>query len=141
MGVARNLKRAWALPPRTWADLATAAAELALARIELAAGSAEGVVGDRAAGGGHESDPLIDRVAFAIPRMAARVPWKATCLVQALAARHWLARKGVPAAIRLGVRKPSGAVIDAHAWLEAGGRRVVGGETDDYAPFAPSRAD
>lgn len=141
MGLGRDLRHARGLSFRTWADLATAAAELALARIRLAARGANSLIGDQAAPGGRDHDPMVDRVAFAIPRVAARVPWKATCLVQAIAARHWLARKGVPAAIRLGVRKPPGKAIDAHAWLEAGERCVVGGEAKDYARFTPSRAD
>ena len=72
--------------------------------------------------------------------MGARVPWRSTCLVQALAARRWLARRGVASELVLGARKPGGAELDAHAWLKAGERIVVGGDGQGYAPFTPPRA-
>ena len=147
MGLGRDLRRARNLPFRTWADLATAVAELALARISLAGSGAEDLVGDEAQGaqnppaGGRNQARTIDRVAFAIPRMGARVPWHATCLVQAIAARHWLAREGIHSSIIFGARRHDGSAIDAHAWLEADGRVVVGGEPAGYARFTPSRPD
>ena len=33
----------------------------------------------------NEQERLVEQVAFAIPRVAKRVPWRADCLVQALA--------------------------------------------------------
>ena len=147
MGLGRNLRRARDLKFQAWADLATAVAELAVARVRLAVQGAEQIIGSDAGSGRPRSagecdhDQAIDRVAFAIPRMGARVPWHATCLVQAIAARNWLSRKGVRSSIRLGARKHEGEAIDAHAWLEAEGRLVVGGEVTGYTPFTPSRPD
>ncbi len=142
MGLRRDLKRARSLSLRTWADLARAAAELGFARIRLArlaAGDLVGQDGPRTVPS-RQADPesgarTIDRVAFAIPRMGARVPWKGTCLVQALAAQRWLARHGVGSEIVLGARKTGEDGIDAHAWLKAGDRIVVGGDVDGYQPF------
>jgi hypothetical protein len=145
MGLGRDLRRVKSLPIRTWADLATAAAELAFARLRLAAHGAEDLVRDEAArGSSHVTEKrnhsrTIERVAFAIPRMGARVPWHSTCLVQAIAAQHWLKRNGIRSSISLGARKHSGEAIDAHAWLEAEGRLVVGGDVEGYARFTPSR--
>ena len=147
MGLGRDLRRMKSLPIRTWADFATATAELALARLRLAAQGADALVGSKAARAGsplvgdRDHDRTIDRVAFAVPRMGARVPWQSTCLVQAIAAQHWLKRNGIRSSISLGARRHAGEAIDAHAWLEAEGRLVVGGEVEGYARFTPSRRD
>jgi len=142
MGLRRDLRRARSLSLRTWADLARAAAELGFARIRLARLAAGDLVGQDASrtvpsrqADSHDDAPMIDRVAFAIPHMGARVPWKGTCLVQALAAQRWLARHGVASEIVLGARKTGEDGIDAHAWLKAGDRIVVGGDVDGYQPF------
>ena len=82
-----------------------------------------------------EPDPaIVERVAFAIRAMAARVPWRSDCLVQALAAQQWLADCGIASTIHLGV-KASEAPIDAHAWLKVGDRVVIGGDVGDYSEF------
>jgi hypothetical protein len=80
---------------------------------------------------------LIDRVAFTVPRVAARVPWRADCLVQSLAAKHWLDRDGVPSQLVIGVRKDGALPLDAHAWLKVGDRVVVGGDVGAYVPMTP----
>lgn len=145
MGLRRDFGRARHLPLRTWADLATAVAELGLARIRLAEldpADLLAVGSSRAKAftpSSAKDTETIDRIAFAIPRMGARVPWKGTCLVQALAAQRWLARRGVATELVLGARKAGAHGIDAHAWLKAGNRIVVGGDGVGYQPFRPSR--
>src|SRR5687768_6511964 len=102
MGLSRHLRRARSLSLRTWADLATATAELGLARIRLAQVAPGKLTGNKMIAsrtGSLDDERTIDRVAFAIPRMGARVPWKGTCLVQALAAQRWLARHGIASEI------------------------------------------
>ena len=144
-GVLRRLRRDAAhlarLDRRSAFDLVRASYELALARLELLAAKPEAWL----AGGPGQSRPdeaaRIERVAFAIPRAAARVPWRATCLVQALAAKHWLGRMGVDSRLKLGARKTGEQALDAHAWLEAGGRIVVGGDIGDYKEFPPAGRD
>jgi len=79
---------------------------------------------------------LVERVAFVIPRVAARLPWRADCLVQALAARRWLARHGVTTTLTLGVPRDKPADFEAHAWLTAGDRIVTGGDVSGYVPLA-----
>ena len=139
-----DLEKAARLDRRTLSDCAHGVAELAIARIRLILDRPEQIL----ALGSPDETPaiqssaaraeLVDRVAYAIPRMAARVPWRATCLVQALAAQRWLRQEGVETSLRLGVRGTGEAVIDAHAWLEAGERIVVGGDVSAYRPFTPT---
>lgn len=74
-------------------------------------------------------------VAWAIPRVAARVPWRADCLVQALAARRWLHGCGVDSELYLGTRKDRPAGFEAHAWLCVEGRVVTGGDISGFVPL------
>lgn len=112
-------------------DLARAGWQLAIARLRLSRFNAADLI----TGGSAEADPaLVEQISFAIRAMGARVPWRSDCLVQALAAQHWLASRGVGSRIHLGV-KPSDASLDAHAWLKVGDRIVVGGDVADYAEF------
>ena len=68
-------------------------------------------------------------------RMHRLVGWAArlhilpmTCLMRAFALRWMLARRGIPAQIRIGASK-SAAELHAHAWLEVEGQAV--GEAED----------
>src|SRR4249919_3963164 len=89
----QGLKQVAGLGPVGWFDLARATMELARARRLIGARTAGDLL--RTACGGCPSvslDSLSDdqrrlviRVAFAVPRVAVRVPWRADCLVQALA--------------------------------------------------------
>ena len=68
----------------------------------------------------------IASVVWAIETAGRRVP-AATCLTQALAGMILLGRHGHPSTLRLGVaRGPAG--FRAHAWLEANGRALIGGD-------------
>lgn len=115
----------------TVADLLRAIWELARTRWNLEAFDARNLITSGRAGSNEQS---IDRIAFAIRAMGARVPWRSDCLVQALAAQHWLAAKGIGSTIHMGV-KPSGAPLDAHAWLKVGDRTVLGGDVAGYSEF------
>lgn len=81
---------------------------------------------------------LVGRVAYVIPRVAARLPWRADCLVQALAAERWLAREGVVTTLKLGVSEDKRPDFEAHAWLCAGDRIVTGGDVSHHVPFEKS---
>lgn len=79
------------------------------------------------------SDPdLIERVAFIIPRIAALMPFRSDCLIQATGARAWLADFGVASRIVIGVERPRDRPFAAHAWLEHNGRIVTGGDVSQY---------
>ena len=77
-------------------------------------------------------DQVIDDTSRAVQAAARFVP-AATCLTQALALRALLARRGRPSTLTLGVRHPARSV-EAHAWLEADGRIVLG--DPGTTPFA-----
>ena len=66
-----------------------------------------------------------ERIAWAIS-VARRVVPQATCLPQALAAEALLTRCGYPVELRIGVIKTDRGRLVAHAWVESGGRIVVG---------------
>ena len=72
------------------------------------------------------------RVAWAIGAAAARVPWRADCLLRVMAAERWLRRHGMRPDFFLGVAKPSSGGLAAHAWLDCNDVRVTGGETAGY---------
>jgi hypothetical protein len=75
------------------------------------------------------------RIGYAVARQAQRLPWKPTCLRQALALRRMLDRRGVPSRLHLGVR--SVAEREAHAWVTVGGHPVLGGQgIERYVPLA-----
>jgi hypothetical protein len=112
-------------------DLVLAGWQLALARVRLARVDAASLVTD---GTAPADEDTVDRIAFAVRAMGARVPWRSDCLVQALAAQHWLAAKAIGSTVHLGV-KLCEAPLDAHAWLKVGDRIVLGGDVGDYSEF------
>ncbi len=77
-------------------------------------------------------------MAFAIPRVAARLPWRADCMVQALAAQRWLAAHDIASSVRLGVRPRDDDEFEAHAWLTVGEAVVTGGDISPYSEFRRS---
>jgi len=66
-----------------------------------------------------------DRIAWSVESAARYVP-RATCLTQALAGEVLLRRAGHPAEVRIGVAKDPAGTLEAHAWVESGGRVVIG---------------
>jgi hypothetical protein len=84
------------------------------------------------------SGTKIDEAAFFINRMAARVPWRSDCLVQALAGQRWLARAGIATEIVVGTAKRPNGAFEAHAWLRQDGRIVLGGDISTYQPLLNS---
>jgi hypothetical protein len=79
-------------------------------------------------------------IAWAVSAAASRLPFHISCLVEALAARHMLRRRGYSARLRLGVPLHPGTVpFRAHAWVECEGQVVVGGG-EDLARYSVLRA-
>ena len=136
-----SIARRLALTRGIWPDLARATFELAIARWRLGRHSGRDIL--QAARGRNptrskscaSAGSILDRVAFAVPRVAARVPWRADCLVQALAAQAWLARQGVTSEVHIGVRKDQMSGFEAHAWLRAGDQTVTGGDFSRFVPI------
>lgn len=138
-----DLKRAAGLGWIGWGDILRAIVELAIARVRLGTRDTRELLRRAQARNrpvpmstpNPNPDALVDRVSFAIPRAGRRVPWRADCLVQALAAQHWLRRRGVMTTLVIGVRKPKPADFEAHAWLMAADRIVTGGQVGGYHPI------
>lgn len=61
--------------------------------------------------------------------MFRRIKWKDSCLIRALTAKRLLNRMGEKCTLYMGVRKPEGKAMTAHAWLRCGKLIVTGGES------------
>jgi len=96
---------------------------------------------------------LVARIAYALPRISARLPWRSDCLIQAIAAQNWLAAHRLASELRIGVARPDDGPFGAHAWLVQDDMIVTGGDiaryelllaqahaacSDDAAAIAPS---
>jgi hypothetical protein len=71
----------------------------------------------------------VDRAAYNIPL------YRPTCLPQSLVLWYLLRRRGLPAELRIGVRKAAGD-FTAHAWVEHAGQ-VVNDDPDVAQRFTP----
>ena len=69
-----------------------------------------------------------DEVASVISAMALRVPWRADCLVQALAGQRWLLKDRIESKIVIGTAKKQDGAFEAHAWLLQGANVILGGD-------------
>ena len=116
MGAARRWHLAWALwyLARARALHARTPAQKIFARLRA----------NTSPGRATPPDPAL--MGWALQAWGKRVPWRADCLVQALAARLWLERSGTQSVLRLGARRVGGGIL-AHAWLEVDGTPVSGG--------------
>ena len=141
--VFRSLRLVAGLAPRAWLDLVRATFELMIARVKLDPTPARFFLQPPPSGApslpytllSAQQEQLVKRVAFAVPCIGARVPWRSDCLIQALAAQRWLARAGIAAPIDIGVR--NAGAFEAHAWLVVGGKIVTGGDISGFTPFEP----
>ncbi len=132
MQISRKLRRFGKLSPADRWLFLRAICALAMARMQLATlpferlsarlsdGDVQGVA--------HPDPEFPQRVAFAVRSAAANVPWDATCLPQAIAARALLQRHGYRPTIHLGVERLGDDALAGHAWLTCGDAIVLGGE-------------
>jgi len=79
------------------------------------------------------SEASIARIAYVLPRLSDRLPWRSDCLVQAIAGQNWLMRLGAASEIQIGVENPKEGEFGAHAWLLHDGQVVTGGDIDRYS--------
>jgi len=84
------------------------------------------------------ADERVERVRLAIARTSHRLPWRADCFVQAIAAQHWLRRFDVETSLRIGVPSKARDPFQAHAWLMHGDEVITGGDIEDYVPLSAS---
>lgn len=82
---------------------------------------------------GKDADPAsLARIAYVIPRLSDRLPWRSDCLIQAIAAQNWLSTMNLASEIRIGVENPKDGPFGAHAWLVHNEQVITGGEIDRY---------
>ena len=81
----------------------------------------------------------IERVVCAVT-VASRYAPAATCLTQALVTKLLLGRLGHHAIVRIGVARSYAGEMQAHAWVEAGGRVVIGGSETSLRRYTPLAA-
>ncbi|TYO89643.1 lasso peptide biosynthesis B2 protein [Oceanicella actignis] len=93
----------------------------------------------RAPGRPRAGAPTADEMRWALAAAARRAPWRADCLVQALAGKLWLESLGRDAELRLGALRGADGALTAHAWLELDGLPATGGAlSPELAAFAPA---
>jgi hypothetical protein len=117
--------------------LLTAICELAIARLRLAFASERRVVewvrrsasGTSSSVGGADN---LDAISWALSVGARRVPWRADCLVAALAATRWLRRMGMCPEAFVGVAKTAEGAFIAHAWVRCAHRTIVGAGAAEF---------
>ncbi|MCA9736010.1 MAG: lasso peptide biosynthesis B2 protein [Gemmatimonadota bacterium] len=81
--------------------------------------------------------PRARALARAVVRVAAYLPFDASCLIRSLAIQRLFAREGMPPGqIRIGVRIDEVEGFQAHAWVEVEGR-VVGDVPQHVSTFTP----
>jgi hypothetical protein len=79
----------------------------------------------------------VKRIRRAILVCAARVPWRALCFQQGLAAQFMLRRRGVPSVLYYGAAPDNARGLSAHVWVRDGDVDVIGGEiASRYAQLA-----
>lgn len=124
-------------PPRTIGMrhvlyLSTAMFYLALARLDFGCRSAPRIIAalrEVKPAAGPRTGLDLALVTWAMGAAARRVPWRSDCLIQSLAASRWLRRNGITPDFRLAVaQKPEGGIL-AHAWIEAEGSVITGGQS------------
>jgi hypothetical protein len=81
-------------------------------------------------------DGVVATVGWAVAAAARRLPF-ATCLSQALAVQFLLARRWIGSTLWLGARRTEAGRFSAHAWVQCGGRFVIGGPTEGFSLFPP----
>jgi hypothetical protein len=83
----------------------------------------------------------VRRIRWAISASAARVPWRALCFQQGLAAQLMLRRRGIPSVLYYGAAQDDRDGLSAHVWVRDGDVDVIGGEIADrftiLATFPP----
>ena len=68
------------------------------------------------------------RIARALAAWGARVPWRAVCFQQGLAAQLMLRRRGLAAALHYGAACDEAGQLVAHVWVRSGDVDVIGCE-------------
>ncbi len=84
---------------------------------------------------GYDAGP--DRIAWAVTVAGRYVLGVRPCLAQALTAQLLLRWQGCPARLHFGVARDDRGQVQAHAWVEANGRVVIGGSASELERYIP----
>jgi hypothetical protein len=76
------------------------------------------------------------RIVEAVESASRHSPIKITCLAQAMVGHFFLARRGYPVELRIGVMHNLHHHLEAHAWVEDGGEIILG-ENENLVYFTP----
>ena len=71
---------------------------------------------------------MVRRVRWAIVTATRRVPWRALCFQQGLAAQLMLRRRGIPSVLYYGAAPDDRSGLSAHVWVRDGDVDVIGGD-------------
>ncbi len=77
---------------------------------------------------------VIAEFRWAITAVARRVPFRAKCFEQGLAAQWMLRRRGIASTLFYGIARDRDRALSAHVWVRSGAFDVVG--CDNIADFA-----
>lgn len=145
-GVAGTAGRFLRLPPSERRLIVEAALQLARASLELRLAPSRrtaallGTLQEPGAAERVRPDELREAtlVGKRVADVARRLPWRPTCLRQALAVQRMLRRRGILGELHLGVTAGAGAT--AHAWVTVAGHPVAGAQgLERYVPLGAFR--
>lgn len=68
----------------------------------------------------------VSEIVWAVDRVSRQWPTVFTCLPQAIAVHSLLARRHWDSELEIGVAKDDNGQFEAHAWVERGGRVIIG---------------
>lgn len=74
------------------------------------------------------SEAIVQRIRWALGSCASRVPWRAMCFQQGLAAQLMLRRRGIPSVLYYGAAPDDQRGLSAHVWVRFDDIEVVGGD-------------
>lgn len=70
---------------------------------------------------------ISEDVRWAVEKAAGIAPWQAMCIQKGLALQWMLRRRGIDARLHYGIGHDEGGELQAHVWVAAGDRVVIGG--------------
>ena len=88
---------------------------------------------------GDDRDPApplplpVRRAAKLAPGLGRVLPWRADCLVQAIAAQRYLSARHMPTRIVIGLDRDGAGQLESHAWLTWQDTVVLGGAVNRFA--------
>jgi hypothetical protein len=126
----RAISRGWEANLRLAEALAALTGAAAVIRVRQFRGAVSfGSV--RVRQGGVLSADNVDELAQAVRSVARQLPFRALCFEQGLALQRMLRKRGVDAHLNYGIGKNGLDQIEAHVWVTAGDRVVIGEQNLD----------